>query len=634
MSEKILAAPGSWESNINTDFVVNGSPRISDLLMTSTGSYWLESIPSEKGRMAILRYHNGETTNILAEDFNVRSKVHEYGGGAFCVTETEIFFVNADDQEVYRFPIDQSEQPRKITDHPDSRFADLHWDAFSNCLIAIREQHSTQGEVKNTVVRICESGQVSALTEGDDFYSYPRISPSGKYICWISWQHPNMPWDESFLHVHERDTNKHLLSLGTEQAQSITQPTWGVDDTLYYVSDKDNWWNIFALSADDIRAKKTCVEKSIFSRNAEFATPQWVFSMRHLQAISENELLAAYTQNGEWHLGVIDQKTNTYTPIIENTAWIDSVNFHAGMIGIVESQTDTPTQISLIDYHSLEKDKLKRSSPHAQGQKLSEELSTPESIYLSSKNGEPVHAFFYPAFNSRYTCTEPTPLIVLCHGGPTGQTSSGLNYKIQYWTNRGFAVVDVNYRGSTGFGRKARSQLNGNWGQVDVDDVVSIVDGLIQQNKVDENKIIIKGSSAGGYSVLAALTFTNRFNAGVSLYGIGDLELLAKDTHKFEKYYLDSLVGPYPQERQKYIDRSPIHHTEKLNCPLLLFQGLEDKVVPPEQAQKIQEALKKKGLDVKLVEYSDEGHGFRNPENTKHMLETELAFYQRTFGLS
>lgn len=624
MPKKITATPGSWKSNINSDLVVKGSPRISDLQITESGAYWLESVATEKGRTAIFRSHKGTTQKILPLEYNVRSRVHEYGGGAFCIGDESVFFVNGDDQQIYALSLDSEGKITQITHSPESRFADLFWDGHSGSLLAVRERHVTAEQCENSIVRILLDGQISTLARGEDFYAYPRSSPSGQYYCWISWSHPNMPWDKSLIHIVSSKNNELVRTIGEDETQSITQPCWGENDTLYFVSDKSDWWNIYSLRLSGADTQQDAV--AIYTKDAEFATPLWVFAMQHFQPINNHEIAAAYTCKGFWHLDIINIETQNIHSLIKNTAWIDSVGAHNGTIACIETKTDTPTCVQFIDTKAGES-----QSPHIVTETLKDEFSTPQSIFFHAKNGDSGHAFFYPAFNSKYESREPVPLIVLAHGGPTGQTSAGLNYKIQFWTNRGFSVVDVNYRGSTGFGKRYREALRYQWGIADVEDLVSVVEKLIETENIDAEKVIIKGSSAGGFSVLAALTFTKRFNAGVSLYGIGDLELLAKDTHKFEKHYLDTLIGPYPQEKATYIERSPIHHTQHLDCSLLLFQGLEDKVVPPNQARKMRAAVAKKGLPVELIEFPDEGHGFRNPDNVKKMLEIELAFYQALY---
>ena len=627
MSEKNGGAPGNWESNINEKSVVNGSPRFADLVMAESGTYWLESIAAEKGRMSIFRLAGGHAENILAPGFSARSKVHEYGGGALCVSETDVFFVNASDQQIYQFPISLNQEPKQLTS-TSSRFADLSWDPYSQSLFAVSEKHAQNREPSNSIVRISLAGDIETLAEGDDFYSYPRVSPSGKYLCWISWSHPNMPWDKSELHLIELDSQAVIHTWGEDEPQSITQPSWGPQDTLYFVSDITDWWNIYAVDLRELPIPDARSARAVFPASAEFATPQWAFGMQHFCVISRTKLAVAYTKDGFWHLDYVDTSDNSVSSLVEETAWIDRVVYSNGVVGFIESKTDAQPNICLIELAT----KSARTA-HQEKTELLAEFSKPESMYFPCEDGAKGHAFFYRPHNSRYTCDVPPPLIVLCHGGPTGQTSAGLNYKIQYWTNRGFAVVDVNYRGSTGFGRPYRSALKEAWGIIDVQDVVSAVDYLISESRVDPDKIIIKGSSAGGFSVLAALTFTDKFNAGVSLYGIGDLESLASDTHKFEKYYLESLVGPYPETKERYAERSPIHHTRNLNCALLLFQGLEDQVVPANQAREMKKVVEKKGLPVELVEFPDEGHGFRNPVNIKKMLKIELAFYRRVLCL-
>ena len=654
MTKKKNAEPGTWTSNIDAFLVANGSARLADLRRHKSATYWLESVAAEQGRMTIIRHQHGETESILPQPFNVRSKVHEYGGAPYCLSNDAIYFVNARDQAIYRIPLSENSQdlsqlhstPEKIYQAEGLRFGDLIWAAGPQTIIAVCEQHQSahsanstsedNTEVLNRVVSIDLNGQISTLTSGADFYAYPRYDSTQGKLCWITWDHPNMPWDKTTLWTATLNQDGSLSepralreTANSENSESIVQPTWADNGDLFYISDRNNWWNVYRQP----RTKKSAKQpepirqpEPIKETNAEYATPLWVLGMQQY-AIADNTLYAAKNKSGQWSIECIDLNTLATTTLPHSFSAVDSMWADKSGAYFIASTPSRFASVYKLDSDSHELSVLSECSEAALN-----ELSSPESMFFNTSTGDAIHAFYYPPFNSAYHSEKSPPLIVLCHGGPTGQTSSELNYKIQYWTNRGFAVVDVNYRGSTGFGRSFRKTLYKQWGVFDVEDVVTVVDQLIADKKADKNQIIIKGSSAGGYTVLAALAFSKRFNAGVSLYGIGDLTLLATDTHKFEKYYLEQLIGAYPSEKELYKTRSPINSSEQLDCPILLFQGLEDNVVPPNQARIMAEAVEKKGLPVALVEFPDEGHGFRSPKNIEHMLEVELYFYQKIFN--
>jgi dipeptidyl aminopeptidase/acylaminoacyl peptidase len=461
------------------------------------------------------------------------------------------------------------------------------------------------------------------LASGADFYAYPRISPNGKKLCWIEWNHPDMPWDSTQLYCadnHNNLSNQYLVA-GADNNEAIFQPQWSPDNQLYYVSDRNNWWNIYSAERG-----------IVLDMPAEFATPLWQFGMSTYDFIDANTIGCLWTQEGIWQCGILHIATGSLDTIDTDFSVMQAACCHRGELTLIAGASDRSNQIVTVRPNTTP------TTVHAPACLTIEQgnLSSPESITYATANNQRVQAFFYAPAHSQYQGmdNELPPVIVICHGGPTGATDCSLNLKIQYWTNRGFAVVDINYRGSTGFGRDYRNALNDAWGVADVEDTEYAINYLVEQNKVDAERCIIRGSSAGGYTVLAALTFTDTFKAGASLYGIGNLETLASDTHKFESRYLDKLVGPYPEQQQIYKERSPIHHIDQLNCPVIFLQGLEDKVVPPNQAKMMVESLKKKGIDVVYVEFPDEGHGFRKSENIIRAMEAELTFYSDVFNLN
>ena len=633
MSKKLSAAPGSWESPIHASQVANGSARLADLRCNHDEVYWLESMASEQGRMTIMHSRGSGPVSILPQPFNVRSKVHEYGGAPYCLAADKIFFVNSSDQGIYCLNTAKPTDPELIYQNESQRFADLVWIEQHQKLIAVCEDHSQQN-ISNYLVSISSTGEIRTLVTGEDFYAYPRYCEQSSRLCWVSWQHPYMPWDKTELwmakinHNGELEDQQRLIPL--ENDESIVQPMWHANGDLYYVSDSSEWWNLYRIeksALDNHASQPTIAAQTIRNHEAEHATPLWVLGMQNY-ALDGEEVYSSYTKNGVWELEKISLGDSETDCILKDFSAIESVCYGSSGVFFIASTPRSMPAVYKLDSKTRKLTKLSQSIAVKEN-----ELSTPESIFTSTGSESNIQAFYYAPYHSRFESAQKPPLIVLCHGGPTGQTTSGLNYKIQYWTNRGFAVVDINYRGSTGFGKTYRHSLYKNWGVHDVEDMSLVVEALIKDGKVDADKIIIKGGSAGGYTVLAALAFTDLFRAGVSLYGVADLELLAKDTHKFEQHYLDQLIGPYPEQLDLYRSRSPINSIDAFSCPILLFQGLEDKVVPPNQARAIEKGLDNKKIPVALIEYADEGHGFRSPENIEHMLEAELYFYQQVFGM-
>jgi dipeptidyl aminopeptidase/acylaminoacyl peptidase len=430
-----------------------------------------------------------------------------------------------------------------------------------------------------------------------------------------------MPWDSTQLYCADNQitlSNQYLVA-GAGNNEAIFQPQWSPDNQLYYVSDRNNWWNIYSAKSG-----------IMMEMPAEFATPLWQFGMSTYDFIDSHTIGCLWTQQGLWNCGFLDISSGKLIAIDCHYSTMESACSHNGNLIMIAGASDTANQILSVNPKAI-------SVIHAPSRLniVSGNLSSPESISFTTANKQQVQAFFYPPTHSQYQGmdNERPPVIVICHGGPTGATDCSLNLKIQYWTNRGFAVVDVNYRGSTGFGRAYRNALHNAWGVADIEDTQYAINFLVAQQKVDAERSIIRGSSAGGYTVLAALTFTNTFKAGASLYGIGNLETLAKDTHKFESRYLDKLVGPYPEQQKIYQQRSPIYHIDQLNCPVIFLQGLEDKVVPPNQAEMMVSSLKNKGIPVVYVKFPDEGHGFRKSENITRAIEAELTFYSDVFNL-
>ncbi len=633
MPKPIIAPYGSWKSPITPDLIVAGTVGLGGIHLDGADVYWTESRPTEAGRQVIVRRTaDGGTTDLTPAPFNARTRVHEYGGGHATVDGGTVYFSNFADQRLYR--LNPGEAPRPITPEGALRYADAVVDASRGRLICVREDHTPSAgqEAANTIASVRldgdeDGGQV--LVAGNTFYASPRLSPDGTRLAWLTWNHPNMPWDGTELWVAAVRADGALDEIHAERVaggldESIFQPEWSPDGTLYFVSDRTGWWNLYRWEAGRVEPLALCVA-------AEFGLPQWAFGMSTYAFASAQQIICAYTQNGAWRLALLDTSTKTLKPFdLPYTEFDDVCAAHGTAVFIAASPSE-PAAIIRLDPATGQATVLRRSSEVTVDPGY---LSMPQSIAFPTEGGLTAHGIYYPPANRDYAAPPGArpPLLVLSHGGPTGATSTSLRLGMQYWTSRGFAVLDVNYGGSTGYGRAYRERLNDRWGIVDVDDCVNGARYLVARGLADENRLAIRGGSAGGYTTLAALTFRDTFKAGASYYGISDLEAMAKDTHKFESRYLDRLVGLYPARRDLYVARSPIHFTDRLSVPMILLQGLEDKVVPPSQAEMMFAAVKAKGLPVAYLPFEGEQHGFRKAENIKRAMEAELFFYSRIFG--
>lgn len=611
---------GSWPSPLTAARVTAGALRLDHIQLDGDDVYWVEGRASEGGRHVVVkRSASGEITDVTPPAFNVRTRVHEYGGAAYTVDRGTVYFSNFADQRVYRQVAGQAPEP--ITSE-GCFYADFRLDTLRQRLIGVREDHSERGEPANAIVAIGEIDTV--LAAGADFYSDPIVSPDGASLAWLQWYHPNMPWDGSELCVAHFNADGRLGGariVAGGPAESIFQPEWSPDGTLYFVSDRSGWWNLH-------RVRNGAVE-IVHAMAAEFGKPQWTFSMVTYAFISADQIAATYTRDGRWHLALIDTNTRGFTPVELPVQPLESIHATADAVYFLGGSPTSATAITRLRVGDLSIEPLRSASAEQIDPAW---ISVSEAVTYTAA-GREVHAFYYPPTNPDVTAAagERPPLLVLTHGGPTGATVDALDPKVQFWTSRGFAVLDVNYSGSTGYGRAYRERLNGQWGIADVDDVVGGALAMVAAGKADPNRLAIRGGSAGGYTTLAALTFHQTFQAGASYYGISDLEVLQQDTHKFESRYNESLIGPYPAARDIYVERSPIHFTDRLSCPIILFQGLDDKVVPPNQSAMMAEAVRQKGLKVKYVTFEGEQHGFRKAENIVRALEDELAFYQDVF---
>ncbi len=608
----MIAPFGSWESPITTDLISSGSIIFNEMQADEEGLYWTETHPKEKGRSAMVRYDGKE--HPLLPEINVRSRVHEYGGGAFCLSHGKVIFSNDADKQLYLF----DGAAKKLTDTPSCRFAD-------GCgQIWVCEEHGDK--IKNYLVRVDEKG-VHEIASGHDFYSSPRLSPDGKKLAFITWDFPSMQWDSSLLwlaDVAEDGSLHNVMPISGGPNESVCQVRWSPDGILHFVSDKTGFWNLYRYHKG--RAKNLCEMK------AEFGIPAWVFGRPTYSFLPNGKIACVYTIKGIDHLGLIDPNTKSLTDLKQPFTSIHNIVTYRGQVYFFGVSPTEPASVICFDPETNLSTSVKKSfsTPITK-----EWISKAEVIQYPTHDGKVGYAFYYAPKNPNYEAPkgEKPPLIVKVHGGPTGRSYNQFLLETQFWTSRGFALVDVNYGGSTGYGREYFKRLEKNWGVVDVEDSVSAANVLIERGLVDPERLLIRGGSAGGYTTLAALAFKDLFAGGTSYFGISNLELMNDDTHKFESRYNDLLIGPCPEALETLRARSPIHSLDKIHAPILLLQGADDKIVPPEQSVLIYDALKAKGVPVGLIVFEGEGHGFRQAPNIKRSLDAELYFYSKILNI-
>jgi dienelactone hydrolase len=597
---------GTWISPISSEWLTLSQKKFGTILLEGETIYWDELRPNENGRSVVVQCSpEGEKRDMTPENLSVRTRVHEYGGAPFTVHQGKVYFVNDKDQRIY---IDQ-----EPISEPGVRFADLH--VSLPYLIAVGEK----GHDNFLISMNLTTKKWGKIAFGNDFYASPSVSPDGKKLAFLTWNLPGMPWDGTELWVGDFKDGllTNVQKIAGSRAESVFQPSWSPSGVLHYVSDKTGWWNLYRSVAGQ--------EEDVCNRDAEFGLPQWVFGMS-TYAFASEDIIGASAKDGRWSLGL----SPTFQPLNLPWTFFSQVRANSKFAVFIAGSDLQDKSIIKLDFAKNKTTVLAHNvHPHLE----SGYISKPEFLTYLSADGRKSHAFYYPPKNKDYQAPAGMlpPLVVMTHGGPTSAASPTFDLKIQYWTSRGIAVLDVDYGGSTGYGRTYRDSLKGNWGVVDIEDAEAGARYLVQNQKADPKKLAIRGGSAGGYTTLAALTFGKTFTVGASYYGVSDLTALAEETHKFESRYLDSLVGPYPAEKKLYEERSPLYHAEKLKCPVIFFQGSEDLIVPLNQAEKMYEALKKRGIMTQLVVYEGEQHGFRKASNIRDSLEKELAFYLKAW---
>ncbi len=613
---------GSWPSELRADAIAAGPGRLSQPQVVGDRVYWLEARPAEGGRQVVMASRVGEgAEEISPPTQNVRTRVHEYGGGDYWAGRGTLFSISFVDQRLYRGGDPISEAGR--------HYADMNGSPDGAWLVAIEEVAQESGEPKNRVVAFDLNSTTpvpQVIAEGHDFFSSPRFSPRGDEVAFIAWDHPNMPWDSTELYRlawGPSGVQGSARRVPKTARESLLQPLYSPEGVLTFVSDRSGWWNLYQEL--DSGPRPLC------PREAEFGQPHWVFGLSNYGFIDAQRILCAYQENAVDHLGVLDTRTGVLREIQTPFTDITGISVSGATAGIVAASSLCSQSVYAMN---CEDENLECLRSSLSGDWEEGWISIPETIEFPTELGRSAYGFYYPPTHPSVEgqVGNRPPLLVKSHGGPTGRAMSGLDFRVQYWTSRGFAVVDVNYGGSSGFGRAYRERLAGNWGVVDVQDCVNASRFLTAEGRVDPNRLAITGGSAGGYTTLCALTFYDQFQAGASHYGVGDLEALVRDTHKFESRYMDKLVGPYPEDLPLYRERSPVNHTDRLSCPVIFFQGLEDLVVPPAQAEAMVAALARRGIVHAYVPFEGEQHGFRRAENIVTALDGELYFYSEVFG--
>ncbi|KAJ8762410.1 hypothetical protein K2173_007570 [Erythroxylum novogranatense] len=653
--QKVTAPYGSWKSPITADVVSVASKQLGGTAVDGHGRLiWLESRPMESGREVLVKeaaQPGEEPIDVTPKEFAVRTTAQEYGGGAFRILDDTVIFSNYKDQRLYKQSIDSKActdlAPVPLTPDyggPVVSFADGVFDLRFNRYVSVMEDRRiSSANATTTIVAVSlndtDAQEPKVLVSGNDFYAFPRLDPKNERIAWIEWSHPNMPWDKAELWVgyisENGDVYKSTCVAGRDPAllESPTEPKWSSNGELFFITDRKNgFWNLYKWneSGNDVLP--------LYSLDAEFSKPLWLFGINSyelIQTSSEKNVIAcSYRQHGRSYLGILDDSQQSLSLLDIPFTDIDNITSGQQCLYVEGASAVNPSsvaKVTLNDQGSSVADFKIVWSSSPDSLMYNSYFSLPEFIEFPTViPGQKAYAYYYPPSNPNFTASEEErpPLLLQSHGGPTSEARGILDLSIQYWTSRGWALVDVNYGGSTGYGREYRERLLGKWGIVDVDDCCSCAKFLVDSGKADEKRLCITGASAGGYTTLAALAFKDTFNAGASLSGVADLSLLRAETHKFESHYLDKLVGT----EKAFFERSPINFVDHFSCPIILFQGLEDKVVPPDQARKIHEALKKKGLPVALVEYEGEQHGFRKAENIKFTLEQQIVFFARLIG--
>jgi dipeptidyl aminopeptidase/acylaminoacyl peptidase len=638
-----VAPYGSWSSPLDAASVASSGRRLAAPVLAADGAvWWAEGRPEEGGRVVLMRRPaGGAPETVTPEGMYVRTRVHEYGGGGWRLVAPDlVLFINFSDQRLYRQRL--GEEPLAISPEPGEpgalRYADMRLTPDELTVVCVRERDAEPEPVNEIVsLPLDGSAEPQVLASGRDFYASPRISADGGWLAWICWDHPNMPWDgtELWLAPLADSGEERLVAGGSEE--SIFQPEWGPDGRLHFASDRDGWWNLYRARepGSELSGEEGALVQ-LTEEQAEFAHPQWLFGGATYAFLEDGAIACVRCHRGEERLFLLEPEAWEPADLgLPFTSFGYPMLCARGRkVAFAAASPERETAVVVYDVESEETEVVRESSDEPIDPAY---VSRPRAIEFKTGkegDGEVAYGFYYPPANPEFEAPagEAPPLIVESHGGPTAHVTPALDREFLYWTSRGIGVVDVNYRGSTGYGREYRNKLRGTWGVVDTEDCVNAALHLAASGDADRERLAIRGGSAGGYAVLCALTFHDAFAAGASYYGVADAVTMTGDTHKFESRYLDLLIGPYPEQAEVYRERSPINYVERLRASVILFQGLEDKIVPPSQAETMAAALERNGVPYAYLAFEGEQHGFRKAETNIRCLESELYFYGRIMG--
>lgn len=623
-----IAAYGSWPSPLASAVLARGHVRYGFTALTSDGTlYWSELRSADQGRTMVVELApDGKARDLLPPPFSARTRVHEYGGRSFLIAEQKLWFVNQIDQQIYESALDEPQaEPRQLTHTPELRFAELTFDAGRKRILAIAERHDPQdpshAAVQNFIVEVSlATGAVARLIEGRDFFASLALSPDGSQLAYLAWDHPHMPWDAAELHLAQLEPQLSSRQIAGSPQASTLQPTWSPDGQLYFALEVNGMWSLTRLQAG--------APHTLAADSGEIGEPLWQLGAQHWAFVDAKTIVGISIRDGLTQLVRMDLSAQqpSWQLVSDAYPYIGQLSAANGQVVFTLGWAGSGSDIVRLDLATGRSTQLR--SAHA-GLLDDADTAHAEPVTFATSHGERAYGFFYAPKNQLYSAPEGSapPLIVLVHGGPTAGAAASWNSTVQFFTTRGFAVLDVNYRGSSGFGRAYRDRLRGEWGVLDVDDCVAGARFLAEQRRVDPQRMFIRGGSAGGYTVLQALANHDVFAAGSCHYGVSDLEALTRDTHKFESHYDRFLIGPYPERRDLFIARSPIHYVEKIQKPVIFFQGLDDRVVPADQTERMAKTLQQHGIQAEYHAYAGEAHGFRKAETIEHVLETELAFF-------
>lgn len=622
-----------WPSPVSAFDAAAASVRLPALAAGRAGAVWVEERPAEAGRGVIVaQAPDGAARDLLPLPFSARARVHEYGGGVLHVADDDILFVNHADQQLYR--LRGASAPCPLTAASGWRFADMDCDRSRRRVVAVGETHADGGLPDNSIVAIgldgAVAGHVRRLVAGAGFYAAPRVSPDGRWLAWLEWNLPDMPWEAAELKCAPLDAGGApgpAATVAGGRAGAAFQPEWDADGALCFVCESEEW--------SGLHAWREGRRQAVFTPPAEMLRPLWSLGQRAFTCLADGRIAALAVAEGEQQLWLVAPAGGAARRLDMPHRALDQIAAapHGGLYAVAVDDDTPPAIVEMrLDGGRARWSVIRRPAPLTLPAGL---VSTGTAVAFEAPGGGRVHALHYPPRHPSLTAGRPPPMIVLAHGGPTGAAARGLQLRVQYWTSRGFAVLDVDYRGSTGHGRRYREALQGRWGLLDADDVIAAARGAAARGLADPARLVVSGRSAGGFTALCALARGGPFRAATVHYAVADLAALVATTHKFEAGYVYGLTGTRPDAAERvFAQRSPLALAGRIAAPVLLLQGGDDRVVPPQQTRDIAATLKRNGVPVACLEFAGEGHGFRQAQTIRSALAAELVFLVRVLGLS